>query len=211
MLKIQNLKNEIFGPVSLQIASGNSMVVSGPSGSGKTRFMRAICDLDQAEGEIYLNDQERQQMAASEWRTKIRYVPAESFWWHETVIEHFPEGFNLESMMQELDLNAKLINWSISRLSTGERQRLALIRSLADNPDVLLLDEPTSALDSQRTQLVENMINAQLENGKIILIASHSQSQSEKYGPDCIHFENGAAELCSLQEALDRNPNEEHS
>lgn len=174
------------------------MVVSGPSGSGKTRFMRAICDLDPAKGEIWLEGQERQQLSAFDWRKQVRYIPAESFWWHETVAQHFAPSFDLTLMMEALDLNVKLKDWPISRLSTGERQRLALIRSLADDPKLLLLDEPTSALDNQRTQLVEQLINDQLEKGKIILIASHSTDQAEKYGPLCIHFENGKPELCDL-------------
>ena len=195
MLEIINLKNDIFGPVTLEVNEGQSIVVRGASGSGKTRFMRAIADLDEASGEIYLNGQDRKDLSAYEWRKRVRFVSADSNWWFETVEEHFEPEFELENNMHKLSLKPELMNWNVSKLSTGERQRLAFLRAIADEPQVLLLDEPTSALDENSTEKLEQMIESIKSNGTIIFIASHHSEQVKKFGPNEIIFSNEAVEV----------------
>ena len=65
----------------------------------------------------------------------------------------------------------------MARLSTGERQRLALLRGLAGAPRVLLLDEPTAALDPAATEAVETILRTRLDAGIILLLVSHSADQ----------------------------------
>ena len=195
MLEIINLKNDIFGPVTLEVNEGQSIVVRGASGSGKTRFMRAIADLDEASGEIYLNGQDRKDLSAYEWRKRVRFVSADSNWWFETVEEHFEPEFELENNMRKLSLKPELMNWNVSKLSTGERQRLAFLRAIADEPQVLLLDEPTSALDENSTENLEQVIENIKSNGTIIFIASHHSEQVKKFGPNEIIFSNEAVEV----------------
>ena len=69
----------------------------------------------------------------------------------------------------------------VNRLSSGERQRLALIRILINNPKILLLDEPTSSLDSINTSHVENIISSYIQgrNGAAIWI-SHNAAQAKR-------------------------------
>jgi ATPase subunit of ABC transporter with duplicated ATPase domains len=78
-------------------------------------------------------------------------------------------------MMAALNLDPRLLDAPLALLSTGERQRFALIRALVDEPRVLLLDEPTAALDPANAALVEEMIRYQLLAGKSVLIASHDR------------------------------------
>lgn len=73
-----------------------------------------------------------------------------------------------------------LLDRQISLLSTGERQRIALVRALLDEPKVLLLDEPTAALDKATTALVEELIRFQLLAGRSVLIASHDTALIER-------------------------------
>jgi len=68
----------------------------------------------------------------------------------------------------------------IAELSTGERQRLGLIRALVDEPRVLLLDEPTSALDTTSAAMVEELIKYQLLAERIVLLVSHDVAQIER-------------------------------
>lgn len=192
MLEIINLKNDIFGPVSLDIKEGQSIIVRGASGTGKTRFMRAIADLDEASGEIYLNGQDRKDLSANEWRKRVRFVSADSHWWFETVEEHFNQAFDLEKNMSKLALKPELMKSEVSQLSTGERQRLAFLRAVADEPQVLLLDEPTSALDEYSANKLEEMIEEIKETGTIIIIASHHPAQVKRFGPKEILFSNEA-------------------
>lgn len=188
-LEIIELQNDIFGPVSLKLETGQSLVVEGASGSGKTRFLRAVADLDPAQGQVLLAGIERNSMAAFEWRKLIRMVPAHSIWWYDTVSPHFQDiQFALKNM-DVLGLPKKLLQSKTADLSTGESQRLAFLRAIEGSPQVLLLDEPTSALDDRSIEQMEQMIDGELARGAIVLLASHSLEQVQKYGQFQLRFE----------------------
>lgn len=198
MLEILNLKNDIFGPVTIEVQEGQSIIIRGPSGSGKTRFMRAIADLDVATGEVFLNGQDRKDVTAYDWRKRVRFVAADSTWWFDHVDEHFRQDYELEENMAKLALKPELRNWHVSKLSTGERQRLAFLRAIADEPQVLLLDEPTSALDELSAGKLEEMIEQVKANGTIVFIASHHPEQVKKFGPKEILFTKQGVEVNNL-------------
>jgi len=211
MFEINRLQNEIFGPVSLSLQPGNSLVVGGASGAGKTRFLRAIADLDPAQGTIFLDGKERAAMPAYEWRQKVRYVPATSDWWHERVAPHFHNVRYLPKWMDALGLPEKLLEWQVSDLSTGEKQRLAFLRAIQDKPAVLLLDEPTSALDGTSIERMELMIDAQIKRGAILMMASHSPEQIKKYGEVQLTFEQGKATLSPLPKQDQHGASQKHA
>lgn len=160
------------------IQPGECLCLSGPSGSGKTLLLRALADLDPYQGEIWLGDTECQQCAAPLWRQWVGMLPAESHWWQTEVGQHFADPDAAVPTIQALGLSAESIHWSVSRLSTGERQKLAIVRLLANQPKVLLLDEPTANLDPESTRQVEELIrHYQAEKLSPILWVSHSQEQ----------------------------------
>lgn len=191
MLSIENLRSPIFGPVSVRISPGQSVVVKGPSGSGKTRFLRAVADLDEHQGDVLLEGRSCRGMPAYEWRQRVRFVPAESGWWHETVRPHFADETALDDRLAALELRPELLDLPVSELSTGERQRLAFLRAIEDQPAVLLLDEPTAALDEQSIARMEALFDQELARGAILLMASHSAAQMEKYGKRSLTFDQG--------------------
>lgn len=198
MLTIENFHNEIFGPISLELNQGDCLVVQGASGSGKTRFLRAIADLDIAEGEILLAGQSRSDMPAFEWRKQVRFMAAESAWWFDDVASHFSDKSLLQERMMELELVPDLLEKPPQELSTGERQRLGFLRAISDEPAVLLLDEPTSALDSHSTTLLEQMIMREIERGAIVLIVSHDESQASRFSTKRLVFKVGVPELLEV-------------
>ena len=135
--------------LSFEVAAHECLAVEGPSGSGKTRLLRAIADLDAAQGYVTLEGVERRELPAPEWRRRVRYASAEPAWWGAIAREHFPATAKLDRLLSALALEPAMLDRPIAELSTGERQRLGLVRAIADEPRVLLLDEPTSALDAQ--------------------------------------------------------------
>jgi ABC-type multidrug transport system ATPase subunit len=87
-----------------------------------------------------------------------------------------PANARLDGMVTALGLEPAILDRPITQLSTGERQRLGLVRAMADEPAVLLLDEPTSALDAAAAALVEGLIRVALRAGRIVVLVSHDPS-----------------------------------
>src|SRR5689334_186711 len=166
----------------MALDAGDGLAITGPSGAGKSLFLRMIADLDPNRGEVFLDGVERRSMPAPAWRRRVAYNAAESGWWHDTVGEHF-HGDALHfarDMAPRLALATDLFDAPIVQLSTGERQRMALIRTLSLDPPVLLLDEPTGALDQESTERVELLLRHRLAAGTTIIMVTHSQQQAER-------------------------------
>jgi ABC-type multidrug transport system ATPase subunit len=84
--------------------------------------------------------------------------------------------------------------WPVARLSTGERQRLALLRALSPKNRVLLLDDPTSGLDVASVALVEALLREQLARGTAILLVPHDPEQAARMAPRHLELRNGGIE-----------------
>ncbi|MEE8393591.1 MAG: ATP-binding cassette domain-containing protein [Rhodospirillales bacterium] len=180
MLTIDHLTRPGIEPFSMRIGSGECVALTGPSGSGKTLLLRAIADLDPNVGTVTLDGERRDAMPAPRWRRLVAYVPAESGWWADRVGDHFENPGEAAGPLERLGLGADVFDWPVARLSTGERQRLALARSLALSPKALLLDEPTSGLDDATAALVETLLVERLGRGDSILLVSHSRRQARR-------------------------------
>jgi phosphate-transporting ATPase len=179
-LRVRGLKRLHLGPLDIDLAAGEIVCLRGESGAGKTVLMRAIADLDPNEGELRLETQRRETMAPPLWRRRVCYLPADSGWWAETVGEHFPENDQTAPLLKRLRLPHDVLSWPVRRLSTGEKQRLALARVLLLAPTVMLLDEPTSGLDSTATEAAEAEIRKHAENGAAVLLVSHDDAQARR-------------------------------
>lgn len=191
MLTVRGLARLTLGPADVDLDSGQCIAVTGPSGSGKTLLLRAIADLDPADGDVLLDGVSRNAMSAPDWRAKVTYVPAEAGWWEETVRPHFSDWQDALPLIERFMLPASCGDWPITRLSTGERQRLALARALVQSPRVLLLDEPTSGLDPDATVAVETELRAQLAAGVGILMVTHDAAQADRLTQARLRIDNG--------------------
>jgi ABC-type iron transport system FetAB ATPase subunit len=171
----------VLEPVDLGIEAGGLVLIHGPSGSGKSLLLRAISDLDPNTGEAWLDDNARSAMPASRWRRRLGLLPAESFWWAERVGDHFPGGQAPVTLLSDLGFETDVLGWGVSRLSTGERQRLALVRMLALEPEAVLLDEATANLDTANRDRVEAVVGAyRVEHMAAVLWVSHDPEQRKR-------------------------------
>ena len=111
----------------------------------------------------------------------VALLPAESHWWAETVGEHMPDVE--PELLTALGFKADPLDWQVTRLSSGERQRLSLARLLSNRPRVLLLDEPTANLDQQSGAQVEALVGRYLEeHAAAALWVSHDAQQRARIG-----------------------------
>ena len=191
VLKIQQLTRPGLSPVDLEVGERECIAISGPSGAGKSIFMRAIADLDPNEGEVSLSGLNRESFPAPHWRRQVVYVPAEAGWWADRVAGHFPDPDFAAPTMVRLGLPAKALDWEVAKLSTGEKQRLALTRALLVGPRVLLLDEPTSGLDPETATKVEGLLHERLADGAAIILITHDAAQAKRMASRRLVMEDG--------------------
>lgn len=181
MLTVTGLKR-LHLSVSFDLQDGECVALQGPSGVGKTLLLRSIADLDPSEGTVKLDETLRELMPAPAWRKRVTYLAAEPGWWSDTVQEHFTNWDDALPLVERLGLPADCGPWPIQRLSTGERQRLGLVRALMLRSRVLLLDEPTSALDSASAAAVESLIAERVANGTSVIWSTHDNAQARRVG-----------------------------
>lgn len=180
MLTIRQLSRAILQPASLEIEGGTCVTIRGASGSGKSLLLRAIADLDPCDGAVLLDGKDRTAMTAHAWRRMVTYVAADSGWWTDRVGDHFEAPDIAAGYLLRLGFHGDVMSWPVSRLSTGERQRLALLRAMVQGPRVLLLDEPTSALDPETTAKVESVLHEKIAAGLIAVIVTHDAQQAKR-------------------------------
>lgn len=156
------------------VLAGQRILVTGPSGCGKSTLFRAIAgiwpygngviEIPKAMKILFLP--QRSYLPIGSLRAAINY-PASADAYKDRAIVHYLELCRLPHLMGWLDESD---NWS-TRLSPGEQQRLAFVRALLSEPDVLFLDEATSALDAETEQTLYELVMAELPLAAVISIA----------------------------------------
>jgi len=197
MLEALDLSRLNIGPINFKLDTGSCTAVTGKSGAGKSVLLRMIADLDPHQGEARLDGVACSSMPAPQWRARVAYVAAESGWWAPRVGEHFATGYDFSSLLPTVGIAAGAHTWPVERLSTGERQRLALLRALTPMTRALLLDEPTSGLDGESVAQVEALLRACLAGGTTILMVTHDPAQAARLASRHLVLREGCLEEAS--------------
>ncbi|MFB5675666.1 ABC transporter ATP-binding protein [Paenibacillus terreus] len=173
--------------VNFTVAPGEFISLVGPSGCGKTTILSMIAGLLQpAAGRVLLQGKP---VAGPDHRVGYMLQQDYLFPWR-TILENTMLGFELTRTVKE-DPKARVLrlledmglkgteNLYPSQLSGGMRQRVALVRTLATDPDLLLLDEPFSALDYQTKLQLEDLIAETLRtHGKTAVLVTHDLAEA---------------------------------
>jgi ABC-type iron transport system FetAB ATPase subunit len=191
LLEARAIRRLHLGPVDFSVDRGECVSLAGKSGAGKSLLLRAVADLDPHDGDVLLESRACSGMPAPRWRRMVTYVAAESGWWDERVDAHFSPDIDLAVMLPRVGLAAEAASWPVARLSTGERQRLALLRALWPGNLVLLLDEPTSGLDPASSALVEALLRDRLAAGTAILMVTHDPEQATRMASRHLEIRDG--------------------
>ena len=192
-LALQELAVLVIQPVSFTVQAAECVCLTGPSGVGKSMLLRAIADLIPHHGDASLDGQNCSKMKPSLWRKQVGYLPAESHWWSDRVGDHFTD-YDPDTFRQ-LGFEPQVLDWQVSRLSTGEKQRLALLRLLANQPRALLLDEPTASLDAANVGNAEALIHTYREqHAAPVIWVSHDPTQIKRVAHRVMRFEAGGVQ-----------------
>jgi putative ABC transport system ATP-binding protein len=193
----------ILKDISLGINKGDFVSIVGPSGSGKSTFLKLCSSLiSPQEGNIFFKNRNFKEYNPVNLRKKISYCFQIPYLLEDTVLDNlkFPyivrsEDFNInraQELFNIFNMDISFMKKKVNNLSGGEKQRIALMRNLLFQPDVLLLDEVTSALDKNNTLIVENVIQTAHKQGITIIWVTHNEDQSKKYANKLITIENGS-------------------
>nr|AYK27446.1 STAR1 [Fagopyrum esculentum] len=182
----------ILDKVNVDIPRASIVGIIGPSGSGKSTFLRSLNRLwEPPVGSVFLDGQDICQMDVLTLRRRVGMLFQLPALFEGTVADNVRYGPQLRGKKlsdQEVykflglaDLDASFYDKNHNELSIGQAQRVALARTLANEPEVLLLDEPTSALDPISTQNIESVL-LKLKNsvGMTIVMVSHSIKQIQR-------------------------------
>jgi putative ABC transport system ATP-binding protein len=177
--------------VSVQVSAGEILAIVGPSGAGKSSFLRLLNRLDEpTSGRVLLKSQDFRSISPQELRRRIGMVMQTAYLFPGTIAANIAFGpfqrgqmlapVQVERLLERVGLPG-LADRDVSNLSGGEAQRVALARTLANEPEVLLLDEPTSALDEASVRGIEELILGIVRERRMTcLIVTHDRAQAAR-------------------------------
>ncbi|MFL0269740.1 ABC transporter ATP-binding protein [Candidatus Clostridium radicumherbarum] len=203
-----NDNKTILKDITISINQGDYISVVGPSGSGKSTFLKLCCHLISAtEGTILYKNKSIMEHNPMDLRKDIAYCFQTPYLFGETVMDNVSFPYHLrnikvdlkraEELFCQFNLDKEYLKKDIKNLSGGEKQRIALIRTLLFMPEILLLDEVTSALDVDNTLIVENVMKSLSQNGTTIIWVTHNPEQSKRNAHKLLTIE--AGEINSLE------------
>jgi putative ABC transport system ATP-binding protein len=174
--------------VSAAIPEG-AACIAGPSGSGKSSLLRLLDRLvDPARGEVQYRSRDVRSYDVLALRRTVSLVPQLPALIEGTIKDNLEFAARLAGrspdaglVLDHAGLDASFADRDASRLSVGEQQRVMLARSLAQEPEVLLLDEPTSALDEEaRASVEETLLRLRRELGLSYVLVTHDPEQAAR-------------------------------
>ena len=211
MLEVKNIVKsfdgkEVLKGINLKVENGEKVIIIGPSGSGKSTFLRTLNLLESIDsGKIVLDGNEiDKKVNIDKYRQNIGMVfQSFNLFNNLTVKENImlaPVTLKLKTkeeaekesikLLNKINLKDKIDKYQ-SQLSGGEKQRVAIVRALAMNPQIMLFDEPTSVLDPEMVGEVLNLMKDLAENGMTMVIVTHEMDFAKEIGSKIVFMDNG--------------------
>ena len=204
---------QVLAGLDWQIASGQVVGLLGRNGAGKSTLLECMLGLREADGGTVALFGEGVAALSDEARGRIGYVPQRTdlFDWLTPVqmFDYFRAMYprwnqaKVEGLLSRWNFGPQLRNKPIKRLSGGEQQRLAIIRALAHEPELLILDEPVSALDPVgRREFLRELVDQVIERGTTVVFSTHILSDLERVAFDLAFLKDGRIALQGQTDAL---------
>lgn len=179
----------ILHDVSFDVAEGDFLTIAGPSGSGKSTLLKILATLaTQTSGEILREGAPIESYDKVAYRREVSYCFQQPRLFGDTVRDNFEFPFSIRKTpfdeelvrrhLRQMKLEESKLDASISSLSGGEKQRVALIRNVLFPPKALLLDEITAGLDVQTKEVITGII-ADLNEQRGITVVSVTHDEGE--------------------------------
>jgi putative ABC transport system ATP-binding protein len=207
ILRAERLGRSVLGKTlvtdaTFEVHRGETLAIVGPSGSGKTSLLRLLNRLDEpTSGTVYLDGTDYRQIAPRDLRRRVGMVTQRPYLFPGTVAENLRFGPQqrgeqlTDAQVEELLAGVGLAGYAlrgVANLSGGEAQRVSFARTLANQPDVLLLDEPTSALDDDAKAEVEALMRQIAQQRELTsVVVTHDRAQAARLAKRALLIEAG--------------------
>lgn len=202
-------KEPLFRDVDLEIAEGDVVVIRGPSGSGKSSLLRLINRLQEpTSGRLLVDGEPAVNLEVTHLRRRIATIQQTPVMIDGTVRDNLllpfrfqaardgstatPDDQALRDELAAYHLDDVALEHDAALLSVGQKQRLALIRALFVEPELILCDEPTSALDpASRTVVEAELERRHRENGQGIVLVTHIDTALDRLATRALFLADG--------------------
>ncbi len=195
----ENSVSPVFSELDMVVAEGEFVLVKGASGTGKSTLLRLICRLQAFEkGRIVFKGRDVESYQPALLRRSLTYVAQIPSMIDGSVKENLlfafsfavnrdmtqPSDARLSEMLEQFYLQDVGLHQKAANLSVGQQQRIALMRALLLDPEILLLDEPTSALDAKSAGMVFSIVEQlNTRQGKTVIMVTHSNRSLSALSP----------------------------
>ena len=226
LLKVENLYKsfgdiEVLHNINFEINKGDIVVIIGPSGSGKSTFLRCLNFLEKpTNGKILLNEKEMKDNL--ELHKKIGMVfQSFNLFSNLTVLENITLAPIKTKQLSEKEAQneamklLRMIGLEDKKdvypdnLSVGQKQRVAIIRSLIMNPEIMLFDEPTSALDPEMIEEVLTLMKEVAQKGMTMVIVTHELDFANDIANKVVFMDEGKIVETGTPTEIFKNPKTE--
>ena len=209
ILKIQNLSHSYdndqlsLKKINLLVNKGERLSIQGPSGCGKSTLLRLIAGLEEPnEGQIFINEEEVSSPGFSvppEKRQIGMVVQDKALFPHLSIYENICFGIKKNTNKEQIALDLlnlfkieELKNKFPHQISGGEKQRVALARSMAPNPNFIMLDEAFSALDSDlKVSIYDEVLEIFQGKNITVILVTHDTEEAKILSTRQLNMNNG--------------------
>lgn len=180
-------KRELFSNINLHIPLGQKLLVVGQIGSGKSTLLRLLMKYAEPHrGEIFINNIPYSKIQPSEIRRFIGYIPQNPILFNRTIYENIVYGMphiskqHVRTLISDLGLDDvfsrmpdgidSIVGKYGSKVSGGQRQIIWLVRTIIQDPDIILMDEPTSSIDEKTKEIVHRLCTILMKQKTVIMV-----------------------------------------
>ena len=217
-LELQGIKKsfdgtEILHGINFSVEGGSALGLLGRNGAGKTTTIRIIMDVFHAdEGQVLLDGAPFVYQPG-----QVGYLPEERGLYPKRLISEQlvylaklrgmnkkQAEENMRKWLTRLDV-IQYENRKLDTLSKGNQQKVQLAATLVADPDIVILDEPFSGLDPVNSQILKDVINELIADGKIVIFSSHQMSYVEEFCEDIVVINHGEVALAGNLDKIKKN------
>ena len=205
--KTANFIQHALNDVTLQFRTNEFVSILGPSGSGKTTLLNIIGGLDHYDsGDLIINHKSTKNYKENDWNAYRNNCIGFIFQNynlinHISILENVEMGMTLSGVSNKIKRKRALdaldrvglsehSHKKPNQLSGGQMQRVAIARTLANNPDIILADEPTGALDTKTSEQIMELIK-EISKDKLVIMVTHNRELAEKYSTRIVELKDG--------------------